>query len=100
MSAGVVLASKSATRRAVLEGAGVPFDTASSGVDEDLAKEELLAKGAAPRRIAEALTSMTSSFLRSKGPSGESRNSCTPPKRSCKVSDQSTYRPFCTPYRT
>jgi septum formation protein len=55
MSAGLVLASKSATRRTVLEGAGVPFVTASSGVDEDMAKAELLAGGASPRRIAEAL---------------------------------------------
>ena len=55
MSAGLVLASKSATRRAVLEGAGIPFEIASSGVDEDAAKVDLLAKGANPRQVATAL---------------------------------------------
>lgn len=55
MSAGLVLASKSATRRAVLEGAGVPFEAAGSGVDEDAAKAELLGSGAGAREVAEAL---------------------------------------------
>jgi septum formation protein len=55
MSAPLVLASKSAARRAVLEGAGAPFETASPGVDEDAAKAALLARGANPRQIAEAL---------------------------------------------
>lgn len=55
MSTGVVLASKSATRRAVLQGAGVPFEAAGSGVDEDAAKAELLSKGASARQVAEAL---------------------------------------------
>jgi septum formation protein len=55
MSAGLVLASKSAARRAVLEGAGVPFEAAGSGVDEDVAKAELLARRATPRQVAEAL---------------------------------------------
>lgn len=55
MSAPVVLASKSAARRAVLEGAGVPFEAVGSGVDEDAAKGELLARRATPRQVAEAL---------------------------------------------
>jgi septum formation protein len=55
VSAGLVLASKSATRRAVLEGAGVPFEIASPGVDEDAAKRDLLGKGANPRQVATAL---------------------------------------------
>lgn len=55
MSSGLVLASKSAARRAVLEGAGVPFEAVGSGVDEDVAKGELLAKRATPRQVAEAL---------------------------------------------
>jgi septum formation protein len=50
-----VLASKSATRRAVLEGAGVPFESTGSGVDEETAKAELLATGASARQVAEAL---------------------------------------------
>jgi septum formation protein len=55
VSARLVLASKSATRRAVLEGAGVAYEPSSSGVDEEAAKVELLAAGANPRQVAEAL---------------------------------------------
>jgi septum formation protein len=55
VSAGLVLASKSVTRRAVLDGAGVAFEAASSGVDEDAAKIDLLAQGATPRQVATAL---------------------------------------------
>jgi len=55
LSLPVILASKSAARRAVLDGAGVPFETAVAGVDEDAVKSELLTQGAGPRRIAEAL---------------------------------------------
>ena len=55
MSAALVLASKSATRRAVLDGAGVPFEAVGSGVDEDAAKAGLLARRATPRQVAEAL---------------------------------------------
>jgi septum formation protein len=51
----LVLASKSAARRAVLEGAGVPFEAVGSGVDEEAAKVELLARRATPRQVAEAL---------------------------------------------
>jgi septum formation protein len=51
----LVLASKSAARRAVLDGAGVPFEAVGSGVDEDTAKTALLAKRATPRQVAEAL---------------------------------------------
>lgn len=53
--ANLILASKSTARRAVLAGAGVPFETASSGVDEGAAKARLLAAGADPRAVAEAL---------------------------------------------
>jgi septum formation protein len=55
VSARLVLASKSATRRAVLDGAGVAYEASSSGVDEEAAKVELLAAGANPRQVAEAL---------------------------------------------
>ena len=51
----VVLASRSASRAAILKGAGVPFETVSSGVDETAAKDRLLAAGADPRAIAEDL---------------------------------------------
>jgi septum formation protein len=55
LSLPVILASKSAARRAVLQGAGVPFEAAVAGVDEDAAKVTLLAGGATPLEVAEAL---------------------------------------------
>jgi septum formation protein len=55
VSAGIVLASKSAARRAVLEAAGVPFEVAVAGVDEESIKQGMLAGGDGPREIAEAL---------------------------------------------
>jgi septum formation protein len=51
----VILASTSSARRAVLEGAGVPFEAARSDVVEDAAKASLLAHGAGPKAVAEAL---------------------------------------------
>jgi len=48
----VVLASKSASRQAILKAAGVAFEAVGSGVDEDAAKAALLARGAGPRDIA------------------------------------------------
>ncbi len=48
----IVLASKSASRAAILRGAGVAFETVGSGVDEDAVKAELQAKGARPREVA------------------------------------------------
>ncbi|MFI4964224.1 MAG: Maf family protein [Caulobacterales bacterium] len=55
MTGRLVLASKSAARRAVLEGAGVPFEAVGSGVDEEAAKSGLLARRATPQQVAEAL---------------------------------------------
>lgn len=51
----VILASQSAARRAVLTGAGVAHEATVSGVDEDAAKATLMAEGAGPREVAEAL---------------------------------------------
>ena len=51
----VVLASASASRAAILEGAGVAFEVLGAGVDETAIKARLLATGAAPRVIAERL---------------------------------------------
>lgn len=51
----IVLASRSAARRAVLEGAGVPFEAVSAGVDEDAVKAAMLAAGAGPRAVAAEL---------------------------------------------
>ena len=54
----VILASKSAARAQVLSAAGVVFETAGAGVDESAAKEGLLADGATPRDVAEALAQL------------------------------------------
>ena len=58
MSAGIVLASKSAARRAVLDGAGVAYEAATAGVDEDAVKVGMLAEGANAREIADALAEL------------------------------------------
>lgn len=51
----VTLASKSAARSTILRGAGVSFATEDSGVDEDILKAGLLARGAGPAEVAAAL---------------------------------------------
>jgi septum formation protein len=53
-----VLASKSAARRAVLDGAGVPYEAATAGVDEDAVKSGMLAQGANAREVADALAEL------------------------------------------
>src|SRR5204862_1522083 len=52
---GLVLASKSAARSAVLHGAGVAFEAVGSGVNETALKGELLAHDQTPAKIAIAL---------------------------------------------
>ena len=54
----LILASKSAARRAVLDGAGVRYEARVAGVDEDAVKTSLLAEGAGPREIADALAEL------------------------------------------
>lgn len=56
----LILASGSASRRAMLEAAGVPFSATSPGVDEDAAKAGLRADGVAPRDFADALAELKS----------------------------------------
>ena len=48
----LVLASKSASRAAILRGAGIVFEVVGADVDEGAHKAELLAVGAEPRTIA------------------------------------------------
>jgi septum formation protein len=48
----VILASKSTARAQLLAGAGVAFEVAGSGVDEDAIKQRLLVDGAGPREVA------------------------------------------------
>ena len=51
----LILASGSAARRQILTGAGVPFSVQPADIDEEVLKEELLAKGQPPIAIAQAL---------------------------------------------
>jgi septum formation protein len=51
----VTLASKSSTRAALLTSAGVRFEAAASGVDEDALKAAWLAEGRTARAVAEGL---------------------------------------------
>jgi septum formation protein len=54
----LILASKSAARRAVLDGAGVPYEALVAGVDEDAVKQALLAQGHGARDVADALAEL------------------------------------------
>ena len=54
----VTLASTSSARTAILRGAGVSFEAVGPGVDEDAAKAGLLAEGASPREVADALAEL------------------------------------------
>ncbi len=54
----LVLASQSASRRAMLDAAGVPHEALPALVDEASAKESLLAVGASPRDLADALAEL------------------------------------------
>ena len=51
----LILASGSAARRQILTGAGVPFSVQPADIDEEVLKEELLAKRQPPKAIAQAL---------------------------------------------
>jgi septum formation protein len=52
---GLILASTSPARQALLRGAGIQFDAMSPGVDEEAIKQSLFAAGASPRTVADAL---------------------------------------------
>jgi len=54
----LLLASQSATRRRMLEAAGVPFETGAAALDEEEAKAGLAAAGFEPRDMAEMLAEM------------------------------------------
>jgi septum formation protein len=54
----VVLASQSASRRAMLAAAAISFTAVSASVDEESAKAALLAEGLAPRDMADALAEL------------------------------------------
>jgi septum formation protein len=54
----LILASQSASRRAMLEAAGVPFSAIAAGVDEEAAKTVLHMEKVAPRDFADALAEL------------------------------------------
>jgi septum formation protein len=54
----LVLASQSASRRAMLDAAGVPHEAVAAQVDEASAKESLIAGGISPRDLADALAEL------------------------------------------
>ena len=64
----LTLASKSATRQMILRNAGVAFEAVGPGVDEDTAKAGLLAEGASPRDIADALAELKAFKVSTKRP--------------------------------
>ena len=60
----VILASTSASRRALLQAAGVSFTAKAAGVDEAAAKAALLGEGLGPRDVADALAELKSVRVR------------------------------------
>lgn len=64
----LILASKSAGRRALLEAAGVPHDAMVAGVDEDAAKDGLRAEGVGARDLADALAELKALKLSTRRP--------------------------------
>jgi septum formation protein len=66
----IVLASQSASRRALLEAARVPFEALSPGVDEDAAKEALRADGLDARQLADALAELKALRVSRRVPGG------------------------------
>lgn len=66
----IVLASQSASRRALLEAAQIPFEALSPGVDEEAAKEALRADGLDERALADALAELKALKVSRRVPGG------------------------------
>jgi len=64
----VTLASKSSARQAILRNAGIAFEAVVAGVDEEATKAGLLAEGASPREVADALAELKAVKVSSKRP--------------------------------
>jgi septum formation protein len=60
---GLILASQSASRRAMLAAAAVPFEPMAAGVDEESLKAGLVAQGLDARALADALAEMKATKL-------------------------------------
>ena len=68
MTVPIVLASGSVIRAQLLRNAGVPFSVQIARVDEDTAKRALMAEGASPRDVADALAEMKARKISDKVP--------------------------------
>ncbi|SER49974.1 Maf family protein [Sphingobium sp. YR768] len=66
----IILASQSASRRALLAAAQVPFEALSPGVDEEAAKEALRADGLDARALADALAELKALKVSRRVPGG------------------------------
>lgn len=64
----LILASQSASRRAMLDAAGVPFEAMAATVDEESAKLSLRAEGRDARALADALAELKATKLSRKYP--------------------------------
>lgn len=64
----LILASQSASRRAMLDAAGIPFTATAAGVDEDAMKTGLRAEGVSPRNLADALAELKATKLSRRHP--------------------------------
>lgn len=64
----LILASQSASRRAMLAAAAIPFTAVSASVDEESVKTTLLAEGLAPRDMADALAELKAIKVSSRDP--------------------------------
>lgn len=66
----LLLASSSPIRAALLSRAGIPFETRKAPVDEDALRAGLIAEGATPRDMADALAEAKARRVAAKEPSG------------------------------
>ncbi|RYD86481.1 MAG: Maf-like protein, partial [Sphingomonadales bacterium] len=64
----LILASQSASRRAMLDAAGVPHQAMAAGVDEDSMKNSLRAEGVGARDLADALAELKATKLSRRHP--------------------------------
>jgi septum formation protein len=64
----IILASTSATRLQMLRAAGVPIEPIAPRVDEEMARDALVADGAGPRDIADSLAEMKARKVSEKRP--------------------------------
>ncbi|MDF1668081.1 MAG: Maf family nucleotide pyrophosphatase [Roseovarius sp.] len=68
MSTSLILASGSETRQALLRQAGIAHEAIAARVDEDAVKQSLLAEGASPRDVADALAELKARKISDKHP--------------------------------